>query len=104
MLTFVLVESANTYDFKTTDSHKNKNTYNLKQNIQRLFHFLAQFVFTTNETEVDYYHQKVNVRVASRIAEQVKTQDLRKSVNFKKIPETLGFDGEYPVVHPKAKF
>ena len=40
---------------------------NLRQKIQRLFHFLAQFVFTTSETEVDYYHQKVNVRVAERL-------------------------------------
>ena len=24
--------------------------------------------------------------------------------NFKKIPEMLGFDGEYPAVHPKARF
>ena len=39
----------------------------------RLFHFLAQFVFTTSEKELDYYHQKVNVRVASRVAERLKT-------------------------------
>ena len=56
-----------------------------------------QFLFTTNETEVDYYHQKVNVRVASRVAERHKTYNLRKLENFKKIPEMLGFDGEYPV-------
>ena len=29
--------------------------------ICRLFHILAQFPFNTNETELDYYHQKVNV-------------------------------------------
>ena len=29
---------------------------------------------------------------------------LRKLGNFKKIPEMLGFDGEYPAVQPKAKF
>ena len=45
---------------------------NLGQNICRLFNFLAQFVFTTSETEVDYYHQKVNVRFASRVAERLK--------------------------------
>ena len=28
----------------------------------------------------------------------------RKLGNFNKIPEMLGFDGEYPAVHPKAKF
>ena len=35
----------------------------LGQNIYRLFHFVAQFRLTTSETKVDYYHQKVNVRV-----------------------------------------
>ena len=42
--------------------------------------------------------------VASRVAERLKTEDLRKLENFKKIPEMLGFDGEYPAVYPKAKF
>ena len=44
-----------------------QKTHNLGQNICRLFHFLAQFVFITTETELDYYHQKVNERVASRV-------------------------------------
>ena len=39
---------------------------NLGQNIWRLSHFLAQFLFTISETELDYDHQKVNVRDASR--------------------------------------
>ena len=54
--------------------------------------------------EQDYYHLKVNVRVASRVTEPLKTKDLRKLGNFKKIPEMPEFDGEYPAVHPKAKF
>ena len=76
---------------------------NLGQNICRL-HFLAQFVLITSETELNYYHQKVNVRVASRVAERLKTKYLRKLGNFKKIPQMLGFDGEYPAVPLKAKF
>ena len=40
---------------------------------QRLFHFLAPFFFTTSETEVDYYHQNVNVGVVSRAAVGLKT-------------------------------
>ena len=79
---------------------KGKFSDNLGQNICWLFHFLAQFVFTTSETELDYYHHRVNVRVAERL----KTQELRKLGNFKEIPEILGFDGEYPATHPKAKF
>ena len=48
--------------------------------------------------ELDYYHEKVNVRVVSRVAEQ------QKLVNFKKIPEMLGYDGEHPTDHPKGNF
>ena len=39
----------------------------------RLSHFLAQFFFTTSETELDYYQQKVSARVPSRVAERLKT-------------------------------
>ena len=46
---------------------------NLGQNIWRLFHFLEQFFFTASETELNYYHQKLSVRVASRVAERLKT-------------------------------
>ena len=67
--------------------------HNLAQNICRLFHFLAQFLFTTSKAELDYYHQKINVRVTSQVAER-----------FRKIPEIFGFDGEYPVVQPITKF
>ena len=31
----------------------------LEKNIWRLFQVLAQFLFTTSEIELDYYHQKV---------------------------------------------
>ena len=77
-----------------------KLTYNLGQNIRRLFDFLAKFVFTTSETELDYYHQKVSARVVERL----KTQDLKKLGNFQKIPEMLVFNGKYPAVQLKAKF
>ena len=35
-----------------------------------LFLVLAPFFFTISETELDYYRQNVNVRVASRVTEQ----------------------------------
>ena len=79
---------------------KQRQNYNLGQNICRLFLFLAQFVFTTSETELYYYHQKVNVGVAERL----KTEDLRKLESFKKISEMLGFNDENPTVQPKTKF
>ena len=46
----------------------------------------------------------MNLRVASGVPEQLKTYDLRKLGNFKKIPQMLGFHDEYPAVHPKTKF
>ena len=66
--------------------------------------FLAQFLFTTSETELDYYHQKVSVRVASRVAERLETLDLRKLGNLKKVFGMIGFDGEYLDGHRRAKF
>ena len=50
----------------------------LGQNICRFFQGLARFLFTASETELDYYHQKVNVRVAERLS----TWDLKKLGNF----------------------
>ena len=37
------------------------------------FTFLAQFSFTTSESELGYYHQKVNIQAAPRVAELLKT-------------------------------
>ena len=45
----------------------------IMDNICRLYHVLAQFPFTTNETELDYDHQKVSMRLAARVTEQRKT-------------------------------
>ena len=47
--------------------------YNIGQNICKLFYFLAQFAFTTTETDLEYYYQKMNERVAERVAERLKT-------------------------------
>ena len=35
-----------------------------------LSHFLLQLHFTTSETKVNYYHQKLNVQVASPVAKK----------------------------------
>ena len=37
------------------------------------FHVLIPLHFNTSERELDYCHQNVNVRVSSRVAEQLKT-------------------------------
>ena len=41
--------------------------------------------------ELDYYHQRVNVLVVSRVSEQ------QKLANIKKIPEMLGHDSRPPI-------
>ena len=77
----------------------NGHIYNFGQNIWRLFHVLAQFLFTTNETQMDYCHLKVNVQVASRVAER-----LRILGNFKKILAMHAFDGKSGVEIMGQKF
>ena len=56
----------------------------LKKNSWRLFHVSPQFPFITSEMELDYYHQKLNKCVNSRVIERLNTQDLRKLEKFKK--------------------
>ena len=48
------------------------------QNICRIYHVLAQFSFTTSETELVYYQQKVMYKAA----ECLKTKNLKKLKNF----------------------
>ena len=43
----------------------------LGQNTSRFFSFLAQFLFTTSETGLDFYDRKVNVRIALGVSEQL---------------------------------
>ena len=62
--------------------------------ICRLFHVLASFFFTTTETELDYYRQKVNVRVACLKSYWT---TYRKLGNFKKIFNMLWIDSKYSV-------
>ena len=45
--------------------------YDLGQNIWRVSHFYAQFFFSTSESKLDYYHQKVYVRAASQVVERL---------------------------------
>ena len=47
--------------------------FNLGQNNCRLFHVLAQLPFNPSERELVYYQERVNVRVASRVSERLKT-------------------------------
>ena len=47
--------------------------YNASRNVLRFLNILAEFFFTTSETELEYYYQKPNFRIASPGSEQSKT-------------------------------
>ena len=42
----------------------------------RLFQVLAQLSIPTTESELNYYHEKLNTRVDSRVTKQLKIYDL----------------------------
>ena len=65
-------------------------TYNPGHNILELYNILALIRYTTSKRKLDIQHSKLGVRVASRDAEQLKTQDLRKLGNIRKISNLVG--------------
>ena len=80
-------------------------------------HRFAQFSIIFKELKgikFDFSKEALELKVAifSRFLEskwmyelpQELPNDLRLGRKFKKIPEILGFDGDYPAVHSKAKF
>ena len=69
-----------------------------------MFYDFLQFLFTKSETKLHYYHGKVNVRGASQVSQQHKTQNVRKLGSFQKITGILKYDGEYTAGFPKGKF
>ena len=48
------------------------------QSLTNICDFFIFYHSSTSEMELDYYHQKLNVRVVSRTAIRFKTYDLRK--------------------------
>ena len=67
--------------------------------------FFSQQVldYSQNKAELDYSQYRMNLLVASRFVERLKTEDLRKLRKLKQSPKMLGFDGEYPADYPKDK-
>ena len=74
--------------------------HSLGHKICRLFHVSAHFLFTTIETELNYYHQNESVRVASRVAEELR---LRNLGSFKNILEMLVWR-RVPIGVPSPQF
>ena len=59
--------------------------YNPGHNILKLYNTLVQIRFTTSKTKLDIQYKKLGIRVASRVTERLKTQDLRKLGNIRKM-------------------
>ena len=43
-----------------------------------IFYVLEQFLFTTSETKLDCYHQKMNVRVAHKLSNDLILKNISK--------------------------
>ena len=56
-----------------------------------LYNILVQIRFITSKTKLDIQQSKLGIRVASRAAERLKTQDLRKLGNIRKISNLSGY-------------
>ena len=64
---------------------KRKFLDNLGHNILELYDILVQILLTTSKTEIYIQYSKLGIRVASRVPQRPKTQDLTKLRNIKKI-------------------
>ena len=62
-----------------------QSTYNPGNNTLELYNILVQIRFITSEKKLDIYYSKLCIRVATRVAERLKTYDLRKLENVRKI-------------------
>ena len=60
----------------------------LDKTFEDFLHVLAELLFTTSETEQDYYHQKVNVRVPETQPSLLK---FTVSVNFNISKDPVAF-------------
>ena len=69
---------------------KTKFSYNSCQNILELYNILVQIRFTTIKRKLDIQYKKLGIRVASQVAQLLKTQDLRKLLNIRKISNLGG--------------
>ena len=87
-----------------------KKGCNLRQNMQILFEVSGQLPPITTETELDFYHNKWNVRVATKRkcpADQILEITLESSKksplkHFTKTPILLNFENFYVTFFPRS--
>ena len=78
--------------------------YNQLHNILRLSNVLQNFPFTASEMMGDYYLQTWYIRAASRVAERLKSYDLRKLGNIRKVSKLHRMIAQCPGLPPTQKF
>ena len=81
-----------------------RNKFKLKGKYSDNHGKIRLIMFTLSEREQDYYYQKANIGVASRIVKRLKTQGLSKVGKFKKIPAKLVIDSKVLSRPPKRQF
>ena len=83
----------------------NMNIYNYVHNILRHFDRWANLLFTTMQVKRSVIiSNKYGIRVPSRVAERLKTYDLRKLGNIRKILRFHRIIAQCPVLVPKWSF
>ena len=80
---------------------KRKFSDNHGHNILGLDNVLIQTRLTTNKTKRNIQYTKLGITIASRVAKRLKTQDLRKSRNARKILNLCGDIAQCPVSLPE---
>ena len=87
--------------FSMKYKRKEKLSHNLGQNICKIFHVLAQLLFTKSKLELDFTTKMWICELSHELSNNLRLQKLE---NYKKIPDMLGFDGKFSADYPKAKF
>ena len=64
---------------------------------------LVQVPFATSKVVLDIQYKKHCIRLTSRVAERLKTQDLRKSGNIGNMTKMAGGRAQYPVFLPQIE-
>ena len=72
-------------------------------NILKLSGVLVQFRFAAGNTKPDLQYNKLGIRFASRVAKRLKTQELKKLENIRKISIQRGDMAQCPVSLPQIK-
>ena len=82
-------------------NNHNISTYNLVHNILEFYNVLVQIRLATSKTTRGIQYSKLGIRVVIQVAEQLKTQNLRKEENIRKISNLGG--AQRPVSLPQIK-